>query len=248
MGGPRHTRTIRHYQTGDRVVLGVRVPTCATAGRRSARAGSTHPVQVFHERQDPQCTGPTEEGSPERRPLSREEQQRFFDHCDERVANLEGSGRKGCLAAFRDAVLFFPQDDLRLGTASARGGDAGHHRLGSEPDHSRSSVRRGCCGARYGKASRGSPPRQRTVLTVTGWAAAAVQEWVDEIRPAYGVGTSRMLWPTERGGADKSGSNRCALRRVSRPAGHGPGADAATACATRTSLTNLKTEPTNVFV
>jgi site-specific recombinase XerD len=53
---------------------------------------------------------------------------------------------------------------------------------------------------RYGKASRGSPPRQRTVLTVMGWAAEAVAEWVTEIRPAYDPGSARMLWPTERQG------------------------------------------------
>lgn len=53
---------------------------------------------------------------------------------------------------------------------------------------------------RYGKSSRGTPPRQRTVLTVMAWAAKAVAEWVEEIRPAYGTGAARMLWPTERAG------------------------------------------------
>jgi hypothetical protein len=43
----------------------------------------------------------------------------------------------------------------------------------------------GVVNVRYGKASRGSPPRQRTVLTTMGWAAEAVAEWVTEIRPAY---------------------------------------------------------------
>jgi site-specific recombinase XerD len=38
------------------------------------------------------------------------------------------------------------------------------------------------------------------------WAAAAMGEWVDEIRPAYAVGTSRMLWPTERGGRISPGA------------------------------------------
>lgn len=57
----------------------------------------------------------------------------------------------------------------------------------------------GVVNVRYGKASRGGPPRQRTVLTVIGWAADAVAEWVKDIRPAYGAGEARMLWPTERG-------------------------------------------------
>ena len=52
---------------------------------------------------------------------------------------------------------------------------------------------------RYGKAMRGSPPRRRTVLTTMGWAAEALAEWVEQIRPDYGpVGPA--LWPTERGG------------------------------------------------
>jgi site-specific recombinase XerD len=57
----------------------------------------------------------------------------------------------------------------------------------------------GVVNVRYGRASRGGAPRQRTVLTVMGWAAEAVAEWVSEIRPAYKPGPARMLWPTERG-------------------------------------------------
>jgi site-specific recombinase XerD len=44
---------------------------------------------------------------------------------------------------------------------------------------------------------KGSPPRRRTVLSTMGWAAEAVAEWVEEIRPTYGtVGVA--MWPTER--------------------------------------------------
>lgn len=54
---------------------------------------------------------------------------------------------------------------------------------------------------RWGKAARGSPPRRRNVCTVMGWAAEVVEEWVTEIRPAYGtVAAGPALWPTERGG------------------------------------------------
>jgi len=38
--------------------------------------------------------------------LSREELQTFFDYCDERVSTVARTGRKGWLAAFRDAALF----------------------------------------------------------------------------------------------------------------------------------------------
>jgi hypothetical protein len=46
------------------------------------------------------------EGRPGRRPLTAAELQRFFDHADAQVDRVAGSGRKGTLAAFRDAALF----------------------------------------------------------------------------------------------------------------------------------------------
>jgi integrase/recombinase XerC len=49
---------------------------------------------------------------------------------------------------------------------------------------------------RWGKATKGSPPRPRTVLTTMDWAAEALAEWVSEIRPAYRT-ASGELW---RGG------------------------------------------------
>jgi hypothetical protein len=46
------------------------------------------------------------EGRPERRPLTRAELQAFFDAADDRAEAVAASGRKGSLAAFRDATLF----------------------------------------------------------------------------------------------------------------------------------------------
>ena len=46
------------------------------------------------------------EGSPEARPLSREEVQRFLDYADDQVDRAVKAGRKGVLAAYRDATLF----------------------------------------------------------------------------------------------------------------------------------------------
>ena len=46
------------------------------------------------------------EGRPARRPLTRAELQSFFDAADDRVETVIESGRKGWLAAFRDAALF----------------------------------------------------------------------------------------------------------------------------------------------
>lgn len=188
--------TIRNYQTAVALFLGYLcdarygwVEVC------ESRFG-THPVQVFHE-WNTAVHRVDSEVRPERRPLSRPELQRFFDHCDQRVADLELSGRKGWLAAYRDAVLFKTMYawGLRLRETvmldvSDWGTNARAAQFGGY----------GVLNVRYGKASRGSPPRQRTVLTTMGWAAAGVKEWVEEIRPAYQPGRAGMLWPTERGG------------------------------------------------
>jgi len=46
------------------------------------------------------------EGDPDRRPMTREELQRFFDYADGRVDQAIRMGRKGALAAYRDATVF----------------------------------------------------------------------------------------------------------------------------------------------
>ena len=46
------------------------------------------------------------EGSPEARPFTREELQRFLDYADDQVERAVRSGRKGALAAYRDATIF----------------------------------------------------------------------------------------------------------------------------------------------
>ena len=56
---------------------------------------------------------------------------------------------------------------------------------------------------RYGKAVRGQPPRRRNVASVMGWAVEAVTDYVDNIRPRFGVVDHPALWVTERGGRIK---------------------------------------------
>jgi site-specific recombinase XerD len=200
-GGLAHS-TIRHYQMAVGLFLGYACDSRYGWAQICEGRFGTHPVQVFHE-WNTAVHRSDGEGRPQRRPLSREELQRFFDHCDERVADLEGSGRKGWLSAFRDAVLFKTIYAWGLRRREAAMLDVTD--WGPNPRITQFGSY-GVLRVRYGKASSGSPPRQRTVLTVMGWAAAAVGEWVDEIRPAYAVGTSRMLWPTERGGRISPGA------------------------------------------
>ncbi len=61
------------------------------------------PAQICHEWNNAIHVD-VSEGRPERRPLTRVELQVLFDVADERVVEIGRSGRKGWLAAFRDAT------------------------------------------------------------------------------------------------------------------------------------------------
>ena len=67
---------------------------------------------------------------------------------------------------------------------------------------------------RHGKAMRGSPAKQRTVLTVFDWAAEALADWVERGLPRYGQPVND-LFPTEKGG---SGARTQSLAAHARPA------------------------------
>ncbi len=121
----------------------------------------------------------------------------MFDFADEQTARARRLGRKGWLAAFRDATLFKAlyawglrrQEAVRLEVVDF-GPNAAAPELGSF----------GMLSVRYGKAVRGSPARRRNVCTVMAWAADAIAEWVEEVRTLYGAHRYGTLWPTERGG------------------------------------------------
>ena len=157
---------------------------------------ATHPVQVFHEwntvvhRSD-------YEGRPGNRPMTREELQKFFDYCDDRVATIAKSGRKGWLAAYRNATLF--KATYAWGLRRREATKLETVDWSANADFAQFG-RYGALSVRWGKALRGGPPRRRTVLTVMEWAAEAVAEWTEEIRPQYGE-RDKSMWPTERGGS-----------------------------------------------
>ena len=188
-GGVSHS-TIRHYQMAVSLFCGyVTDPRYRWTELCEQQFGS-HPVQVFHE-WNTVVHRAEYEGRPGNRPFTREELQVFFDYCDQRVVDVAGGGRKGWLAAYRDATLFkvIYAWGLRRREAAMLEANAAADQFG----------RYGALSVRYGKAVKGSPPRRRTVLTTMGWAAEAVAEWVTDIRPLYatsGIG----LWPTERQG------------------------------------------------
>lgn len=157
---------------------------------------ASHPVQICHE-WNTVAHSAEYEGRPGNRPLSREELQRFFDYCDDRVAAAERLGRKGFVAAFRDATLFktiYAWGLRRQEAARLEVVDFGRNPAAPELGGF------GTLAVRWGKASKGGPPRRRTVVTVMPWAVEALAEYVGAIRPLYDAGDGGALWPTERGG------------------------------------------------
>ena len=164
------------------------------AAECEARFG-THPVQVCHE-WNTAVHAADYEGRPERRPFTRAELQAFFDFADERVAAVRQLGRKGWLAAFRDATLFKVTYAWGLRRREAAMLDVADFSTNpAAPELGRF----GTLAVRYGKAMRSSPPRRRQVATVMPWAADAVAEYLEAVRPRYGLAGHPALWLTERG-------------------------------------------------
>ena len=100
-----------------------------------------------------------------------------------RVDAAVRAGRKGALAAYRDATVFKVMYAWGLRcTETSKLDVTDWYRSPEAPELGRF----GKLEVRWGKASRGSPPRRRTVCTVMPWAAEAVEDYVVNIRPRYG--------------------------------------------------------------
>ena len=140
------------------------------------------------------------EGSPEARPFTRGELQRFLDYADGQVDRAVTAKRKGALAAYRDATLFkvvYAWGLRRTETSRLDVADWGRNPAAPE------FGRYGMLHVRYGKAVRGQPPRRRNVPSVMGWAVEAVADYAENIRPRFGCADHPALWVTERGGRVK---------------------------------------------
>jgi integrase/recombinase XerC len=158
-----------------------------------------HPVPVCHEWNTIAHLNDYE-GSPEARPLTRQELQRFLDYADEQVERAVKAQRKGALAAYRDATLFkvvYGWGLRRTETSKLDLADWGRNAAAPE------FGRYGMLNVRYGKSVRGQPPRRRNVASVMGWAVEAVQDYAENIRPRFGCADHPALWVTERGGRVK---------------------------------------------
>lgn len=194
-GGWAHS-TVRSYQGALAVFLDyVCDARYGWVAECEQRVGVT-PVQVCHEWNTARHV--TEyEGRPARRPLTRAELQTFFDAADDHVEKVGATGRKGWLAAFRDASLFkvcyafgLRRREVAMLDVVDFTANPAAPELGGL----------GVCQVRYGKAMRGSPPRRRAVAAVMPWASEALEQYLSEVRPRYEAAAHPALWLTERGG------------------------------------------------
>lgn len=139
------------------------------------------------------------EGRPGRRPLSYDEVQQLFDAADGRVEQARERGRKGGLAAQRDALVLKVIYAFGLRRREAWGLDL--QDLRSAPK----APQFGRCGGifvRHGKSSRGSAPKRRQVLLVPemDWIVEPLEQWLDEVRALFSPGRHPALFVTERRG------------------------------------------------
>jgi integrase/recombinase XerC len=203
LSGERHLAlsTIRSYQV-DLRLFGEYITDARygwVAACEEAFGEGVFPVAICHEWNTVAHLNDYE-GSPEARPFTREELQHFFDHADEQVERAARSKRKGALAAYRDATLFkviYGWGLRRTETSKLDVVDWGRNPAAPE------FGRYGMLSVRYGKAKRGQPPRRRNVASVMGWAVEAVADYVENVRPRFGVEDHPGLWVTERGGRVK---------------------------------------------
>ncbi|WP_444468378.1 tyrosine-type recombinase/integrase (plasmid) [Streptomyces rochei] len=193
----RAESTIRGYQGAIRMFCDyVTSPHYQWPAECEARFG-THPVQICHE-WNTAAHLTDYEGRAGRRPMTRAEIQVFLDHADAQVDRAVRLGRKGALAAYRDATVF----KVLYGwgtrcTETSRLDVTDFYRNPQAPELGNF----GALHVRYGKRSKGSPWRRRTTLSVMPWAAEAVADYVTNVRPRYAASdASPALWLTERGG------------------------------------------------
>jgi site-specific recombinase XerD len=195
---PAAHSTVRNYQTALQLfctfITDARYGWAEECERRFGEA----PVQICHEWNTVAHLAEYE-GQPGRRALTYDEVQALFDAADARAGQIRGRGRKGALAALRDAAIIKVTYAYGLRRRETAMLDVADFRRNPR------AAQYGTFGSvqvRYGKASRGSPPRRRTVLTVPefDWVTGVLAHWVTELRPRLSPGNHPALWVTERRG------------------------------------------------
>ncbi|GAB3956301.1 hypothetical protein GCM10027614_68100 [Micromonospora vulcania] len=197
--------TARGYQTTLRLFMEYVTDARYSWPRVCHQRFGQAPSQIFHEANT--IAHVTEyEGQPHRRPLTYDEVQALFDAADARVGAIRSRGRKGALAALRDAALLKTIYAFGLRRREAWGLDLADLRHNPKAP---AFGRYGAVFVRYGKSSNGSPPKRRTVLTIPemDWIVPVLEHWLGEVRPAFSPGAHPAMWVTER-------CSRLARRRI----------------------------------
>jgi integrase/recombinase XerC len=185
--------TVRTYQQAIRSFLAYACdPVYGWAVECEARFGS-HPVQICHA-WNSAAHRAAFEARPQRRSLTRVELQTLFDAADDHVAEIRRRGRKGWVAAFRDAVMIKTAYAFGLRRRELLGLDV--HDFGRNP-RAGEFGEFGVCYVRFGKAQAGSPPKRRSVLTVMPWSVEVLEQWVDDVWP-HCRRHDAALWPSEQ--------------------------------------------------
>jgi site-specific recombinase XerD len=188
--------TARGYQTTLRLFL--EFVTDGRYGWQSVclqRFGQA-PVQLLHEWNSIVHVSDFE-GQPGRRPLTYDEIQALFDAADQRVDDIRAHKRKGALAAARDAAMLKTVYAFGLRRREVCGLDqADVRRNPTVPQFGQF----GALFVRWGKGSKGSPPKRRTVLTIPemDWIVEVLDHYLAEIRPQIASSSHPAVWINER--------------------------------------------------
>lgn len=192
---PASLTTIRAYQGSIRRFLDYVTHPGYDWGAVCERQFGTHPIQICSEWNTAVHVS-EDDGRPARRALTKQELQRVFDYADDQVALARKNGRKGWLSAFRDATAFkvaYAWGLRRREVTMLDRADWGTNPRAPEFGEY------GTLNVRWGKATKGSNPRRRTVLTVFPWSTEVVREWVGDYREFFDADHDGM-WPSERNG------------------------------------------------
>lgn len=188
--------TIRNYQVTLRIFCDYLTDSRYGWGRECADRFGQVPSQVCHDF-NTVAHLVDYEGRPARRPFGYEELQHLFDFLDTRVEQVARSGRKGALAALRDAQMLktayafgLRRNELcRLDVVDLR-----------PNPHMPQWGTYGAVHVRHAKASRGGVAKRRTVLAVPefDWVIDGLRQWVEQARAILRPADHPALWVGER--------------------------------------------------
>jgi integrase/recombinase XerC len=186
--------TLRGYQVAVRGFCAFAIDPAYDWAEECMRRFGSHPMQIVTDVNSAQHVADVE-SQPGKRPFTRRELQDLFDYADEQVEFKRSQGKKGWMAAFRDATIF--KTAYAFGTRRTETQMLDVSDFGRNPE----APEFGGFGAvhvRHGKAKRASPPKRRTVLTVWPWSVEALEQWFTEVRPLFGMDGNPAAWPSER--------------------------------------------------